>query len=67
MGKVLACYSELENVKVYTVIRLIHDYTPSRHVNPVSKYADTELAGIICEVLMNYYKKKVIHIPQFGN
>ena len=66
MGKVFASNSELENIKVYTVTRLIHDYTPSRYVKPVSKYTDRDLAGLICEDMTNYYKKKVIGIPKLG-
>ena len=66
MGKIFACDSELENVKLYTVTRLIHDYTPSHYIEPVSKYTNRELDDIICEDITNYYKKKVIRIPQFG-
>ena len=64
MGKVFAYDSELENVKFYAVTRLIHDYTLSHYVEPVSKYTDRELAGLIHENITNYYKNKVISIPQ---
>ena len=66
MGKVFSCDSELENVKVYAVTRLIHNYTPSRYVEPVSKDTDIELTGIIREDITNYYKNHLIGIPQFG-
>ena len=66
MGKVFASDSELENVKVYAVTRLIHDYTPYHYVKPFSKYTDKELSGLIHEGITNYYKNKVIRIPQFG-
>ena len=36
LGKVSACNSELENVKVYAVTRLIHEYTPSHYVKSVN-------------------------------
>ena len=39
-GKIFAIGSELENVKVYEVTRLIHGYTTSHYVEPVIKYTD---------------------------
>ena len=43
MGKVFASDPELENVKVYAVTRLIHNYTPSDYDELGSKYTEEEL------------------------
>lgn len=43
MGKAFASDSALENIKVYAVTRLMHDYTPSHYVEPDSKYTEEEL------------------------
>ena len=59
MSKVFASDYELENVKVYVVTRMIHDYTPSHYVESTSKYTDKELAGLIYEDITKYYKKKL--------
>ena len=51
MGKEFASDSALENVKVYAVTRLIHDYTPSHYIEPDSKYTEEELCTQCCEDL----------------
>ena len=49
MGKVFASESELNNVKVFAVIRLIHNYTPSYYDKPASKCTKKELNNQIHE------------------
>ena len=49
MGKVFASDSALENVKVYAVTRLVHDYRPSHYVEPDIKYKEEELCAHCCE------------------
>ena len=45
MGKASASDSILQNVKVYAVTRLTHDYKPSHYVEPDSKYTEEELCA----------------------
>ena len=66
MGKVFASDSELKNVKVYAVIRMIHNYTTSHYVEPDSKHMDKELAGLICKDIKNYCKNHLIGISKFS-
>ena len=47
MGMVFASDSSLENVKVYAVTRLIHDYTPSHYVEPYSNHTEEDLCAQI--------------------
>ena len=56
----------LKNVKAYAVTRLVHHYTLSHYVEPVSKYTDKEFSGLIYDNIMNYYENKMIGIPKFG-
>ena len=47
MGMIFVSDSSLYNVKLYEVIRLIHDYTPSHYVEPESNYTEDDLCAQI--------------------
>ena len=45
MGMAFASDTLLETVKVYAVAKLVHDYTPSHHVEPDSNYTEEDLCA----------------------
>ena len=47
MVKAFAIDPGLENRKGYAVTRLVHDYTPSAHEEPVSQYSVDQLTDLL--------------------
>ena len=53
MGKVFTSDPELENMRVYTVKRLIQDYTPSDYDEPGSKFTEQKICAQIHQDIRN--------------
>ena len=53
MGKLFASVLELDHLKIFSVTRLIHDYTPTHCDEPVSNYTKKELQDQIREDIVN--------------
>ena len=65
MGKMFASDPELENVRVYTVTRLIYNYTPSDYDEPGSQYLDDQLCTQIIMDRIADNRDDSLRVPQF--